>query len=92
MSPSLAPLPPGPARPRFLARVLRADTVPAEVTTNRAHAYPRMLDELVPAALHIVKRHPNNPVDVDSGQLNARLKKLNALGTAHYAREHQHRT
>ena len=32
---------------------------PSRVTTGRAHACPR-LDELVPVALTIVKRHPNH--------------------------------
>ena len=32
---------------RFLTRALRAGTVPAEVTTDRAPAYPRVLDELI---------------------------------------------
>ncbi len=33
---------------RFLTPALRAGTVPAEVTTDRAPAYPRVLGELVP--------------------------------------------
>ena len=32
----------------FFTRALRAGTVPAEVTTDRAPVYPRVLDELVP--------------------------------------------
>ena len=39
---------------RFFTRALSAGTVPAEVTTDRAPFYPRVLDELVPSALHIV--------------------------------------
>jgi transposase-like protein len=35
---------------RFLARALRGGTIPAEVTTDRAPAYPRILDELIPTA------------------------------------------
>jgi IS6 family transposase len=41
----------------FFIRVLCAGTVPVEVTTDRAPAYPRVLDELVPSALHTVERH-----------------------------------
>jgi len=44
---------------RFFTRA--AGTVAAEVTTDRAPAYPRVLDELAPAALHIVERYANNP-------------------------------
>jgi transposase, IS6 family len=35
---------------RFFTRVLRAGTFPAEVTTDRAPAYLRVLDELIPSA------------------------------------------
>ena len=45
---------------RFFTRALRAGTIPAEVTTDRAHAYPRVLDELIPAALHTAEQYPNN--------------------------------
>jgi IS6 family transposase len=34
----------------FFARALATGTVPVEVTTDRAPAYPRVLDEFVPAA------------------------------------------
>jgi transposase-like protein len=37
---------------RFFTRALRAGTIPAGVTTDRAAAYPRVLDELIPSALH----------------------------------------
>jgi IS6 family transposase len=33
---------------RFIALALHADTIPAEVATDRAPAYPRVLDELIP--------------------------------------------
>ena len=39
---------------RFFSRALRAGTIPAEVTTDRAPAYPRLLDELIPSALRTV--------------------------------------
>ena len=67
-----------PAR-RFFTRALRAGTVPAEVTTDRAPAYPRVLDELVPSALHTVERHANNPVEADHGRLKARLRPMRGL-------------
>src|SRR5690348_2390009 len=46
-------------------RALRAGTIPAEVTTDRAPAYPRVLDELIPSALHTMERCANNPVETD---------------------------
>jgi transposase, IS6 family len=64
---------------RFFTRTLRAGTVPAEVTTDRAPAYPRVLDELVPSALHTVKRHANNPIEADHGRLKARLQPMRGL-------------
>jgi IS6 family transposase len=64
---------------RFFARALRAGTVPAEVTTDRAPAYPRVLEELIPSALHTVKRYANNPVETDHGRLKARLRPMRGL-------------
>ena len=75
-------LPPGPdlaAARRSFARALRAGTVPVEVTTDRAPVYPRVLDELVPAALHTVERHANNPIEADHGRLKARLRAMRGL-------------
>jgi IS6 family transposase len=64
---------------RFFTRALRSGTVPVEVTTDRAPAYPRVLDELVPSALHTVERHANNPVEADHGRLKARLGPMRGL-------------
>jgi transposase-like protein len=63
---------------RFFTRALRAGTVPAEVTTDRAPACVRVLDELVPSALHTVERYANNPVEADHGRLKARLRRCAA--------------
>ena len=64
---------------RFFTRALRAGTVPVEVTTDRAPAYPRILDELIPSALHTVERYANNPVEADHGRLKARLRPMRGL-------------
>jgi IS6 family transposase len=64
---------------RFFTRALRADTTQAEVTTDRAPAYPRVLDELIPSALHTVERYANNPVETDHGRLKARLRPMRGL-------------
>ena len=64
---------------RFFTRALRASTIPAEVTTDRAPAYPRVLEELVPSALHTVERYANNPVEADHGRLKARLRPMRGL-------------
>jgi len=54
---------------RFFTRALHAGTVPVEVTTDRAPVYPRVLDELVPSALHIVEQYANDPIEADHGRL-----------------------
>jgi IS6 family transposase len=64
---------------RFFTRALRAGTIPAEVTTDRALAYPRVLDELIPSALHTVERYANNPAETDHGRLKARLQPMRGL-------------
>ena len=64
---------------RFFTRALRAGTIPVEVTTDRAPVYPRVLDELIPPALHIVEPYANNPVEADHGQLKARLRPMRGL-------------
>jgi IS6 family transposase len=64
---------------RFFTRALRAGTVPAEVTTDRAPAYPRVLDELIPSALHITERYASNRVEADHGRLKARLRPMRGL-------------
>ncbi len=64
---------------RFFIRALRAGTIPAEVTTDRAPAYPRVLDELIPSALHVTKRYGNNRVEADHGWLKARLRPMRGL-------------
>jgi IS6 family transposase len=64
---------------KFFTRALRAGTVPVEVTTDRAPAYPRVLDELVPHALHCVEQYANNPIEADHGRLKARLRPMRGL-------------
>jgi IS6 family transposase len=62
-----------------LTRALHTGTVPAEVTTDRAPVYPRVLGELVPSALHTVKQYANNPIETDHGRLKARLRPMRGL-------------
>jgi DDE superfamily endonuclease len=70
----------GPARDAaaarsFFARALRVGCVPAEVTTDRAPVYPRVLDELQPAPRQVTERYANNGVEADHGRLKARLRR-----------------
>jgi hypothetical protein len=46
------------------------------VSTERATAYPRVFDELIPSALHTFERNGNNPVEADHGRLKARLRPM----------------
>jgi len=71
---------------RFFAPALRAGTVPVEVTTDRAPVYPRVLDELVPSALHIVGQYANSPVEADHGRLKALLRPMRGLKRRRSAR------
>ena len=64
---------------RFFARALNAAQRPTEVTTDRAPAYPRVLDELVPEAWHVVEQYANNPIEADHGRLKARTRPTRGL-------------
>ena len=64
---------------RFFGRALRAGIVPAGVATDRAPAYPRVLDELIPSALHTTEQYANNRVEADHGRLKARLRLMRGL-------------
>jgi IS6 family transposase len=46
---------------RFFAQALEQAPRPSEVTTDRAPAYLRVLDEVLPGALHVVEQYANNP-------------------------------
>src|SRR5947209_18109718 len=55
---------------RFFERAIgRARVSPVEVTTDRYRVYPRVLDQLLPAAFHDTEVHANNPLETDHGRL-----------------------
>jgi transposase-like protein len=64
---------------RFFTQALEHGPRLAEVSTDRAPAYPRVLDELVPAACHITEQYANNPIEADHGRLKARLRPMRGL-------------
>jgi IS6 family transposase len=64
---------------RFFTRALRHRTPPTEVTTDRAPAYPRALDELVPATCHVMEKYANNPIEADHGRLKSWLWPMRGL-------------
>ena len=71
---------------RFFTRAMRAGAFPAEVTTDRAPAYPRVPGELIPSALHTVEQYANNPVEADHGRLKARFRPMRGLKSYRSAR------
>ncbi len=64
---------------RFFTRALEHGTCPAEVSTDRAPAYLRAVEELMPAACHIVEQYANNPIGSDHGRWKARLRPMRGL-------------
>jgi IS6 family transposase len=67
------------ARRLFARAVGRTRVSPVEVTTDRYRIYPRVLDELLPAAFHDTEVHANNPLETDHGRLKARLRPMRGL-------------
>ena len=68
---------------RFFERAIdRTRISPVEVTTDRYRVYPRILDELLPAAFHDTNVHANNPLETDHGRLKARLRPMRGLKQA----------
>jgi transposase, IS6 family len=59
---------------RFFCRALEHGPHPTKVSTDRAAAYPRVLDELLPTTCHVVEQYGTNPVEADHSQLKARLR------------------
>jgi transposase-like protein len=71
---------------RFFSRALGQAPRPAEVTTDRARAYPRVLDELLPSACHVMEKYANNPIEPDHGRLTSRLRPMRGLKQLRCAR------
>ena len=67
------------ATSRFFAQASTAARGPTEVTTDRAPAYPRVLDEAVPEACHVMEQYANNPIEADHGRLKARTRPMRGL-------------
>ena len=71
---------------RFFTRALEHGPSPTEVTTDHAAAYPRVLDELVPATCHVTEQYGNNPIEADHGRLKSRLRAMRGLKRLRCAR------
>src|SRR6266702_3615858 len=70
----------------FFTHALAAGSAPMDVTTDRAPVYPRVLDELLPAARHITEQYANNAIEADHGRLKARLRPMRGLHRLRSAR------
>jgi transposase-like protein len=62
------------------ARIVTGVT-PAEVITVRALTYPRVLDQLWPAAWHHTEQYANNRIEADHAQLKRRLCAMRGVKT-----------
>jgi transposase-like protein len=71
---------------RFFTRALEHTPPPTEVNTDRAPAYPRVLDELLPAACHVMEQYTNNPIEADHSRLKSRLRPMRGLKRLRSAR------
>jgi transposase-like protein len=71
---------------RFFTHALEHAPSPTEVTTDHAAAYPRVLDELVPAACHVTEQYRINPIEADHGRLKSRLRAMRGLKQLRCAR------
>jgi transposase, IS6 family len=69
----------GAARRFFELAIGTTKVRPVEVVTDRAPAYPLVLEELLPAAWHRTDRYANNHIEADHGRLKARLGPMRGL-------------
>jgi transposase-like protein len=60
---------------------VRAHGQPVEVTTDLAAPLLRVIDELVPEAVHDTEQYSNNRIEHDHGRLKARLRPMRGLLT-----------
>ena len=69
----------------FRRAILTVGAAPAEVITDRAPVYPKLLDEIVPTAWHHCEQYANNRIEADHGQLKRRLRPMRHLRNDHTA-------
>jgi IS6 family transposase len=60
----------------FYTRAKRLGPSPVEVATDRAPVYPRVIDDLLSGARHLLEQYANNAVEADHGRLKARLRPM----------------
>ena len=67
------------ARAFFERAFAVAGAPPAEVVTDRAPVYAKLIDELCPTAWHHREQYGNNRIEADHGQLKRRLRPMRHL-------------
>ena len=65
----------------FFTMMLASHEPPEEVTTDLAPSLLRVVDELLPTALHDTAQYSNNRIENDHGRLKARLRPMRGLQT-----------
>ena len=60
-------------RPFYTRALDRARPTATEVTTDRAPAYPRVLDELLPAACHVMEQYATTPIEAVRHEVESML-------------------
>ena len=71
---------------RFFTQTLEHGPCAAEVSTDRAPAYPRVRDELLPPACHVTEQYATNAVEADHDRLKSRLRPMRGLKRLRSAR------
>ena len=66
---------------RFFTGALAGATSPTEVTTDRAPAYPRIVEDVLPGALHSTVPYATNRVEADHGRLKAPAPPMRGIKT-----------
>jgi len=67
---------------RFLEHAIGSTKVtPVEVVTDKAAVYPKVIDDLAPAAWHHTEQYANNRMEADHGQLKRRWRPMRGLKT-----------
>jgi IS1 family transposase len=69
------------ARRFFRTAIDTLKVTPTEVVTDKSPVYPRVLDEVVPAAWHHVEQYTNNRIEADHSRLKHRLRPMRGLWT-----------
>src|SRR3954453_15210687 len=65
----------------FFTRAIKHGPAPIKITTDRAPVYPRVIEDAVPGARHVLERYQKNRVQTEPGRLKARLRPMRGVKT-----------